>query len=50
MFIGAINQDLRYVIAALSAAWRDLPIYVGCSGNFTIERLLARQGLYIYGQ
>lgn len=40
MFVGAINQDLRAIIAGLSSAWRDRPVYVGCSGAFTIERIL----------
>jgi hypothetical protein len=45
MFVGAINQDLRSVLATLAPAWRGLPVYVGCSGNFTVERLLAAHGL-----
>jgi hypothetical protein len=40
MFVGAINGDLRSVLASLAPAWRGLPIFVGCSGNATIERIL----------
>lgn len=29
----------------MSAGWKGLPIYVGCSGNFTVERILAERGL-----
>jgi hypothetical protein len=45
MFVGAINRDLRSILAALAPAWRDLPVYVGCSGAFTIERLLTQAGV-----
>lgn len=44
MFVGAINQEVRSVLAALAPRFRGLPIYVGCSGNFTVERVLDRQG------
>jgi hypothetical protein len=47
MFIGAINTDLRAVLAELAPAWGGLPVYVGCSGNFTIERILAGCGLKV---
>jgi hypothetical protein len=45
MFVGSINADLRSTLARLAPAWRGLPAYVGCSGNFTVERILAAQGL-----
>jgi hypothetical protein len=45
MFVGAINADLRSVLAWLAPAWRGLPAFVGCSGNFTVERLLAAHKL-----
>jgi hypothetical protein len=44
MFVGAINADLRSVLARLAPAWQGLPAFVGCSGNFTVERLLAAGG------
>jgi hypothetical protein len=37
MFIGSINADLRSILARLAPAWRGLPVYVGCSGNFAAE-------------
>jgi len=45
MFVGSINQDMRSVLAELAAGFRGLPVYVGCSGNFTCERVLAREGI-----
>jgi hypothetical protein len=45
MFVGAINADLRSVLAGLAPAWQGRPIYVGCSGNATIERILASLGV-----
>src|SRR5260370_8617875 len=45
MFVGAINTDLRSIIAALAPAWKGLAVHVGCSGNFTIERILGSLGL-----
>jgi hypothetical protein len=41
-FIGAVNEDIRAVLAGMAPMWKGLPIYVGCSGNFTVERVLAR--------
>jgi hypothetical protein len=45
MFVGSINADLRSILAQLAPAWPGLPVYVGCSGNFTVERILAAHGL-----
>ncbi len=45
MFIGTINADMRSILAGLAPAWRGLPVFVGCSGNFTVERILAAHGL-----
>jgi hypothetical protein len=39
-FIGSINQPVRSVLAELAPEWKDRPVYVGCSGNFTVERTL----------
>ena len=44
MFIGAINADLRGVVALAAKRWGDAPVYVGCSGAFTIERVLTAAG------
>jgi hypothetical protein len=45
MFVGAINADLRSIIAALAPSWKGLPVYVGCSGTYTVERILSQAGL-----
>lgn len=44
-FVGSINQELRSIISELCGSWKGLPIYVGCSGNFTVERVLSANGL-----
>lgn len=45
MFHGSIPADLRSIIYEHAAGWPDTDLYVGCSGNFTIERTLhARPG------
>lgn len=45
MFVGSINQDTRAIVAGLAPAWKDRKLYVGCSGNFTIERLAWKAGV-----
>lgn len=45
MFIGAINQDVRAILYEMAGNWRDKEIYVGCSGNFTVERVLFKAGV-----
>jgi hypothetical protein len=45
VFVGSIPQDLRGLLAELAPAWRGRPIYVGCSGNFVVERVLASVGV-----
>ncbi len=32
-------------MSEVSASWSALPVYVGCSGNFTIEQILADNGV-----
>ena len=44
MFIGSINSDTRKLIAKYADGWKGSPVYVGCSGNFTIERILSKLG------
>jgi Phage DNA Adenine Methylase-like domain 1 len=44
-FIGAINRDMRSMISELVPKDGSLPLYVGCSGNFTIERIIAGMGV-----
>ncbi|MCE5280323.1 MAG: hypothetical protein ABFD92_07775 [Planctomycetaceae bacterium] len=45
MFIGSINRYMRAVLETAAQQWRGLPVYVACSGNFTVERILARCGV-----
>ena len=45
MFIGSINRYMRAVLEAAAGQWKGLPVYVACSGNFTVERILARCGV-----
>ena len=45
MFIGSINRHMRAVLEQAAQAWNGLPIYVACSGNFTVERIQARYGV-----
>ena len=41
MFHGSIPADMRSVVIEQAKAWpANKPIYIGCSGNFTIERVL----------
>lgn len=43
MFRGSVPGDMQRIIADLVRGL-DLPVYVGCSGNFTIERVMAGLG------
>ena len=40
MFTGSINNDARSIVYEMSEQWKDKKVYVGCSGNFTVERIL----------
>lgn len=40
MFQGTIPAELRSIVAQHARTWPDHDIYVGCSGNLTIERTL----------
>ena len=46
MFIGSINRYMRAVLETASQGWRGRPVYVACSGNFTVERILAQCGAH----
>lgn len=41
MFVGAINEDVRKYLAHNAAAFEGRPVVVGCSGNFTLESVIA---------
>jgi len=45
MFIGSINEDLRAVLAEMAKDWKQRQVWIGCSGNFTVERVLLRAGV-----
>lgn len=49
MFVGSINQDLRALVSEVTRSWSTDQIYIGCSGNFTIERILKDRGLDLHG-
>lgn len=40
MFHGSIPADLRAIIYEHADSWPNTDLFVGCSGNFTIERVL----------
>lgn len=40
MFHGSVPADLRSIIREHSHDWADSDVWVGCSGNFTIERVI----------
>jgi hypothetical protein len=42
MFIGAINENLRAVVAEIAHRWKGANVYVGCTGNATVERIVSQ--------
>ena len=40
MFHGSVPGDLRSIVREHGRHWTDQHVWVGCSGNFTIERVL----------
>ncbi len=50
MFRGSLPNDLCRIIREQASYWTDVTdVYVGCSGNFTIERTLADAGFKLHG-
>mgnify|MGYP001409813301 CR=1 FL=1 len=50
MFQGTIPGDARSIVREITDGWSCRSVYVGCSGNFTIERILAESGRFsLYG-
>lgn len=49
MFVGSINQDLRSLVSEVTRGWETEDIFIGCSGNFTIERLLKDRNFHLHG-
>lgn len=46
MFRGSLPSDVQAIMASAVKTWEVAEIFVGCSGNFTIERALASCGDY----
>lgn len=40
MFHGSLPDSVQQIMGDCIRDWKCTDIYVGCSGNFTIERLL----------
>jgi hypothetical protein len=49
MFLGTIPPDVQQIVLQQVKTWPDAPIYVGCSGNFTVERTLYPLGRPLRG-
>lgn len=49
MFKGSVPAAVLSVLAEMSERWQGLPIYIGGSGNFTIERALCGRGFAAHG-
>lgn len=49
MFIGSIPQELRSVVHEHTEDWQVRDVWVGCSGNFTVERSLLDRGFTLHG-
>ena len=45
MFVGSINQPTRKLLYAIRKELGGGDIYVGCSGNFTVEGILKDSGV-----
>ncbi len=45
MFVGSINQELLAILKEMATDWLDRDVYIGCSGNFTVERVLSQAGI-----
>jgi len=46
MFRGSLPSDVQAILCSAASTWGGRDIYVGCSGNFTVERALASRGDY----
>jgi hypothetical protein len=49
LFVGSINQDLRALVSEVTRGWESEHVYIGCSGNFTIERILKKRDFQLHG-
>lgn len=46
MFRGSVPADLRSIVHEQTTGWDAQPVYIGCSGNFTLERVLISSGRF----
>jgi hypothetical protein len=49
VFFGSVPADMRSIVSEHTRSWTSPSIYVGCSGAFTIERILAPRGVPLHG-
>lgn len=49
MFVGSIPSDMQKIVKEVVSDWTCSDIYVGTSGNFTIERVLHDSGFNLHG-
>jgi hypothetical protein len=45
MFVGAVNNLVRSALWKMSEGWTGRRVVVACSGNFTVERIMAARGI-----
>jgi len=45
MFHGSVPADVQAIVLDTVKDWKEKDVYVGCSGNFTIERVLQSAGI-----
>lgn len=43
MFFGTIDENSRRYLAANRDVWKDRVVVVGCSGNFTLEKIILQE-------
>src|SRR5690625_4411562 len=49
MFVGSIPSDMQKIVKDMIKDWTCDDIYVGTSGNFTVERTLHDAGFNLHG-
>lgn len=42
MFRGSVPAPMQSIISEITKSWACMDVYIGCSGNFTIERILGK--------
>lgn len=48
MFVGTIPADMQKIVREITAQFTSSDIYIGTSGNFTIERVISDQGFNLH--